>query len=536
MSDTPEVLFLGGGYLTIYAMKVLRKPIKNGEISATVVDKDNYHNFHGLIPEMLVGRVKPSNIISPSRKLFQPARFIKATIEEIDVENRSVGVRRSLDDRAFELDYDHLVLDIGSVDDLSRYRGIAEHAMKLKDYWDCFHVRNHLFQMMELGEAETDPDLRRRLLTFLVAGGNFAGIEVSSHILTSFRKLARTHYTGIDPDEIRVMVVHSGDRILPELDAKQPGVVDYAEDYLEGIGLEIRRDTKLEAATPEEAVLSTGERIQTETIISCTGTAVSPLLDQLPYDRLDDGRVISNEYGQVEGTETIWAGGDCAAVPDPSGGYCPPLAVYAMTAGKTIGTNVLRYTRDRSMDPYSFPGLGDACVLGGNKAVGHLKGVPFTGFIGWIIWRSFMIFYLPSWDRRIRVVFDWLMELFLGRDIVSMTHDDAIGIESVLYEPGQSIVKQGEVGRSMFLIREGEVEIVYEQPDGEERVGTLGPGDHFGEQAVFKNVNRTATVRATSETRLLRLHREKALQLSETLGPAGESIQQLPDVGATNGQ
>lgn len=536
MSDTPEVLFLGGGYLTIYAMKELRKPVRNGEINVTIVDKNNYHNFHGLIPEMLVGRIKPTNMISPARKLFQPAQFFKATIDDISVDDRTVGVRRDLDDRAFELGYDHLVLDIGSVDDLSRYRGIAEHAMKLKDYWDCFHVRNHLFQMMELGEVETDPALRERLLTFVVAGGNFAGIEVSSHILTSFRKLARTHYSGIDPDEINVVVVHNGDRILPELDRKQPGVVDYAENYLEDIGLDIRWNTKLEAATPEEAVLGTGERIPTETIISCTGTAVSPLLDQLPYERIDDGRVISNEYGQVRGADTVWAGGDCAAVPDPSGGYCPPLAIYAMTVGRTIGKNILRSTRNEPMEAYAFPGLGDACVLGGNKAVGQLKGIPFTGFIGWIIWRSFMILYLPTWDRRIRVIFDWILELFLGRDIVSMTHDDSIGIDSELYEPGQSIVKQGAVGRSMYLIQEGEVEIIYEQPSGEEHVGTLGPGDHFGEQAVFKDVNRTATVRATAETRLLRIHREKALQLSETLGPAGESIRELPDVASTNGQ
>ena len=336
-----RVLCLGGGHCAAIVAKTLRPAIRRGLIDATFIDRDNFTVFHGFIHEMLCAKIQPSQIASPSRRVFAPARFHNAEIDRIDLVAQTVTSSRTLDGREYVLPYDHLILALGSIDDLSRYAGTAEHAQKLKTYSDCFKCRNHIIGMLEMAEIEPDPVERRRLLSFVIVGGNFGGTEVATELQDYLHSLTRHEYPGIRPDELKVVLIHSGDRILPELAQHHEPLITWAERFLESSGIEIRFKTKVTAATPEEAVLSTGERIPSRTVISCSGTAQSPLLEQLDLLRDDRGRIMVDENLRVLGRTNIWAGGDCAAVPHPKGGICPPLAIFAETQGRQIAKNVI---------------------------------------------------------------------------------------------------------------------------------------------------------------------------------------------------
>ena len=526
-----RVVCLGGGYVAIFLAKTLRKAVKRGEVDLTVISRDNYHTFHGFVAEMLTGRIQPGQIISPARRIFRPAKFNLAEIKSVDFAKQTVTTSRALDGREYEVPYDQLVVALGSVDDLSRYAGVAEHALKLKTYADCFQVRNHLLTMLELAEIETDPEERRRLLTFVIGGGNYAGIEVASDMVDYFQLLMKKEYPRVHKEEIRIVVVHSGDGILPELRSHQPKLATWAEKFLDELrphGLEFRLNTKLAAATPEQAVLSTGERISTRTIISCTGTAQVPLLDTFDVPRDERGRIVCGSFGLVEGQKNVWAAGDCAAVPHPLGGMCPPLGIYALEIGRHIGKNLVRQRRGEQLKPFSYPGLGDACSLGRRRAVAHVRGFRFYGILAWLVWRAFLLRYIPTWDRRVRLVLDWMAWPFIGRDIVNMKVAETQGVQHALFEPGQIIVKQGDIGRNMFIIQSGEVEVIREDPDGDKMLTRLGAGEHFGEAAVFQNVRRTATVRARTRVQLLTLRAQEAVALGDAIRPMKESLSQTP--------
>jgi len=400
----------------------------------------------------------------------------------------------------------------------------------LKSFWECFKMRNHLIQMLEMAEIETDPEERKRLLTFVIIGGGFGGIEVASEFKEFFRQVAGKEFPLLRTDDVRVLVVHSGDRILPELVHTQPKLVNYAEKVLKKAGLEIHTNTRIVAATAEEAMLSDGTKIPTRTIISSAGNAMPALIRATPFEKDERGRIRVSSTLQVPGHESVWAAGDCAAMPHPNGGTCPAVAIYAMMAGKQIAVNLKRMVDGRAPKPYTFTGLGDACALGNGKAVSQLKGVRFYGLPAWIIWRLFFLYFVPSRERKVRIVLDWLLSPIFGREIIDVRIDEPHGVRAMMFEPGQPIVRQGEVGRTMYAIVSGEAEVVQHDAGGQETiVARLRAGDHFGEIAVFHNKRRTATVRAVTRVELLSIGKQEAMALSDTIKPFGEAVGKMPN-------
>jgi NADH dehydrogenase len=363
-----------------------------------------------------------------------------------------------------------------------------------------------------MASIETNPQERQRLLTFVVAGGNYAGIEVASDLVDYFRFLSRTRYPELKFQEFRVALVEAGPRILPELGKRLPSLVRYAEKRVLQLGLEMRLNTGLQAATEEGAVLNSGERMPTRTIITCTGMKSSPLLAQFPFERDLRGRLVTDQFCRVPGATNIWAGGDCAAVPHPDGGTCPPLAHYAQKAGSNIGANILRATATKPLQPYSFNGLGEACTLGHRCAIAHMKGIPACGFLAWIGWRFIVLtMFMPSWTRRVRLMFDWWLTLILGRDVVNPGMDERGAIWHVLYEPGQIIVAAGETRRYHYLVESGGVDVVSSDGNGEAILHSLKAGDYFGEGA---RPQPDCWIRARTRVRLLAIDCEVADALS----------------------
>ncbi len=530
-SSVLHIVALGGGFGSMFLYKKLAGMARRKQIRLTVIDKNNYNCFHGMVPEMIAGKISPNSLLNPLRSVFRHAQFRNGTVERIDVDKKEVVYSRGLDGKEFTIAFDHLFLNVGSVENFSLFPGIREHTLRLKQYTDILQTRHHLITMLELADIEQDPIEVERLLNFVIAGANFAGVEVASELADFLPRVARQRFPNIPVEKIRINVIHSGERVLPELGSQFPNLRDYAERCIKGSPyIRLITQTRLASATQEEAVLSTGERIPTRTIISCTGTIPHPLIAALPYERDRSGRVITDEFCRIKGSQFVWAAGDCAAVPRGDGTYCPPLAIWALTAGQQAAINIKATLTGRPLKPYRFNGLGDACTLGNWRAAAHLKGIPLYGLLGYLSWRGFVVAYLPLWEKRIRLIVDWLIAPFVGRDLINMNVHRPVAVRPVIFEPGQDIVRQGDVGQNLYIIKSGEVEVFKRAENGgpPNLQATLRAGDHFGEVAVFQGVRRTATVRAKTRVELLHVMREAALALSDSSPALGQRLSASP--------
>lgn len=512
-----RIVALGGGYTAISLQNALKKHINAGSVELTVIDKNNYHVFHGLVAEMLTGKIQPGNICSPARMVFRGATFHNAEVTNVDFETKTITTRSYLDGREFMVEYDHLVVGLGSRDNLSRYTGVAQNTFRLKSYWDVFELKNHITGVLEIAQIETDHRERQRLLTFVVAGGNFAGVEVATELDEFLEELTKKYYPRLRYEEVRIVLVSGDNTILPELAKRQPRLVEYANRFIEKrTRIEVQLSTYISSATPLSAFTSTGQEIHTKTIISCTGNSQSELFDHWNVERDTSGRLVTDSTLRLVGNDSVWAGGDCAAVPHPQGGYCPGLALYAIKAGEHIGKNISRMVEGKPLSDYTFTGLGDACSLGRRNAVGHLYGYGFTGIIAFITWRLFMLKYLPIWNRRIRTAVDWLIWPIIGRDISSIRSTSESSVRERLFEQNQTIYEQGEAANSMYLILEGSVHTFH---DGRQ-IETLHSGDYFGEKAILNETVRRRTVVAATQLRVLEIERTTAKLLRGSFLPA----------------
>lgn len=518
-SGVPHVVILGAGYVPLRACRRLRGAIERGEVRVTVVGRENFHAFHGFIGEMITGRISASHILSPVRRIFAPATVHTAEIERIDLDNRRILTSRHLDGSRIELTYDQLVVCLGSVERLDVYPGLAEHAFRLKAYADDFRLRNHIIEMFELADIEPDPMERRRLLTFFIAGGGYAGTEVAGELSHLAAMLTSREYRGLSVEECRVVLVEPGQSIVPEL-GSHPRLGRKAVGRLELLGVEIRTETRVAAVTPNEVTLSSGERIPTCTVISTVGTKPNRLVERLPFEKDERGRIKTDWALRVPGYPGVWAGGDCASVPDPTGGTCPPVAVYAIHHGNQIGRNIAYGLEGKRPRRFHFPGIGQGASIGRRYAVAELKGVEIWGLPAWLIWRFLLVWYFPSWDRRLRLLADWLIWPLVGRDIVQLRVDrkEDITVRQAQFQPGEVIAREARTGAFIHVIVEGQVELVNEaDPDGAV-LATLLPGDQFGARWIESFEPEIA--RAKTVVRTMSLRRDQAPELQEIMRSA----------------
>jgi NADH:quinone reductase (non-electrogenic) len=322
-----RVVILGGGFGGIYAAKHLEKKLgRSDDFEILLVNKENYFVFQPMLPEVISGSIGLLDTVSPIRRLLPRTILHVRDVESIDIDNKTVNTSPGFRPHAHTIKYDYLVLAMGNVTDFRGLRGLPEHALPFKNLADAVQLRNHIIRALEEAAIEDDdPLLRRQLLTFVIAGGGFSGVEVAAELNDFVREVTR-NYRGIDPSELRVVLVHSQNRILPELSEK---LAVFAQKILMKRGVEIRLNTRLEAATGEEAILAGGEKIPTRTLVSTVPSSPHPILDGLALPKGKNGRLITDSFLKVAGAENIWALGDCAQVPQRDGGFCPPTLRYA---------------------------------------------------------------------------------------------------------------------------------------------------------------------------------------------------------------
>ena len=506
-----HVVILGGGFGGAYtAMHLERRLRGRPEVEVTLVCRENYLVFQPLIPEVVSASIGIVDTIAPLRRLCPRTTLYTREVSGIDLDRRTVTLTPGARLRPVVLPFDHLVLALGNVTAFGGMPGLQQHAMPFKTIGDALHLRNHVLHLLEEAAVEPDRDERRSLTTFVVAGGGFSGVEVAAELNDFVREVVRD-YKGIEPDDLRVVLLHSGERILPELD-ESLGL--FAQRVLGRRGVEIRLKCRLASATRTTAVLDSGDRIQTRTLVSTVPAGPNPLIAALPVERVRNRVGVDARLG-VTGHDGVWALGDCAAVRDArTGALVPPTAQHAIRQAECLADNIVASLDGRPPRNFSFAGLGKLASLGRRTAVAEVFGIKLSGLLAWWLWRTVYLLKLPGMDRKLRVAADWTLDLFLRQDIVQLNTDRSRPITTEHFDTGQFVIRQGDVGDKLYVIQSGEAAVLKSVEGGEPvQVNVLKAGAYFGEMALLGNEPRVASIQASTPLDVLAIAREDFLTL-----------------------
>lgn len=424
-----RIVILGGGFGGLATAQHLERVFgADLAVEFTLVSETNALLFTPMLAEVAGSSLEPTHISTPLRTSLRRTRVLRATVAQVDLAKRQVTVALEQHSAAQggtvtqELSYDHLVLALGAVSNYYGNQNIQQLAFDFKSLRDAISIRNQVIDAFERADREPDAGRRGELLTFVVAGGGFAGVELAG-ALNDFARGMLADYPALRPEDLRVILVHAGERILPELSAP---LAHYALARMTERGVTFKLNTRLADARPGAVVLSSGEEIRAQTLVWTAGTAPHPLLKTLPVERNKRGAVVVDNTLAVLGQPDVWAVGDCAAVTDARNGQpCPPTAQFALREARTLARNIHASIKARPLKPFHFASLGALCVVGHQTACAELsvpfarhKSVRFAGLLAWLLWRGIYLAKLPGTERKVRVLVDWVIELFFPRDIV----------------------------------------------------------------------------------------------------------------------
>jgi len=414
-----RILVLGGGFAGVETAVSLERVFgADRSIVITLVSDTNALLFTPMLAEVAGSSLEPTHISSPIRTTLRRTQVVRGPVTRVDLAAKRVVVAC---DPPVTLAYDQLVLALGAVTNHLGLVNVARHTLGFKSLREAMRIRNQVIDAFERAEVETDPERRRELLTFVVAGGGFAGVELAG-ALNDFARGMLADFPDLRPEELAIVLVHPGDRILPEL---SPQLAAYALERMAARGVTFRLGERVADARQGAFVLKSGEEIRGHTLVWTAGSTPHPILKTLPLDRSKRGAVVVDEHLAVPGQEGVWAAGDCAAIVDArTKEPCPPTAQFALREARTLAENIHAALTGGQPKAFHFDALGALCVVGHHTACAELR-VPFTrrnvrfsGLLAWLMWRSIYVAKLPGLERKVRVLSDWTLELFFPRDIV----------------------------------------------------------------------------------------------------------------------
>ena len=521
MSDSPltlprrmklEVAILGGGFAGVYCGQRIAKALKKaGRLpeEAIIVSEQNYMVFQPMLAEVAGASIAPRHVINPIRRLCRGLRVLRGKVLEIDLVRKEVHVDTGNFSAGVIIEYNHLVLGLGAEIDLSRVPGMPEHALVMQNVGDAMILRATIISRIEEANAEARDEVRKRLLTFVVVGGGYSGVETAGEILDLIYESAR-YYRGLDKKDMRVVLIHSRERILHTLG---DSLGDYAARKLRKRGLEIILEERVRAVTSSRVYLQSGATIETNTVISTVGNAPNKAIQALCNSseiQHDHFRLLTDEYLRVQGQENIWAAGDCALIPleGKPGESCPQTAQFAMREGICLADNIGLLLRGKALKPFTFKGLGELASIGHRTAVASIMGMQFSGFVAWFLWRTIYLSKLPGLDRKLRIMIDWTLDLFFPRDINLLSPRYTKLFKQVHLEPDDILFNRGEPAFSLYVVQSGE--IVLKDHEGK-IVRTIEEGDFFGERALVHGGGYLYDAVAKGSTELVSLSGEVVL-------------------------
>jgi len=415
-----RILILGGGYGGVGVLKQLQETFQSDpEVSITLVSKNNFFLHTPLLPEMATGMLTARHIATPIRAFCKRARYYQAKVKQIDLNNNKVTITRALDSQKRELGYDFLVIALGGKTNFFGNKNVEKYALTIKTLGDALVLRNHIITMLESADQEEDPDVLSKLMTFVVVGGGFSGVETVGEINDFVRESAEKFYRNIDVEKIRIILVSASEKILPEIG----NLGEYAMESLTNSGVEIIKNTKLVDAEAEQVVFDNGMKIPCSTFVWAGGVAVDPVISQLETEHSPHGNIVVDKFLKLKNHPNVFAFGDCASITDErTGKPYPATAQHAVREAKIVSKNIISSVRAKnSQKPFVYQSKGSMAKIGKRNGVALLMGNEIHGFVAWLLWRQYYLSTLPTAEKKFRVAIDWFADLFFPRDITILS-------------------------------------------------------------------------------------------------------------------
>jgi len=427
-TNRTQIVVLGGGFAGSEATRTLERLLKRrDDVDVTLVSRDNFFVMTPLLFEACSGRLELRHCAQPLRPTLHRTQFVEATVERVDVERRVVTVSAP-EDGPREIPYDQLIIALGATTNLSLIPG-SRAALTFKTMADALVLRNHVIERFERADATHDAALRRRLLTIVVIGGGLVGVELLGE-LTAFAEDVLRYYPRIKLDELRFHLIEASPRILPEIESR---MAELSKQELLERGVELHLASPVRGIEPRSVHLANDEMIEADTIVLAAGIVPSLEVQRMGVTHDKRGRIVVDEAMRCTSHPDVWALGDCAEIPGPDGRPYPALAQHALREARHVARNVVAVIDRHEPKPFRFRSLGTMVALGHSRAVAQVGSMQFTGFFAWWFRRTYYLFQMPRWDRRLRIVLDWTIALFFKPDItkVELSVEQPVSVSAV---------------------------------------------------------------------------------------------------------
>jgi NADH dehydrogenase len=404
-----NLVIVGGGFAGTKTAQLLEHTLPP-DWTLTLMSQENFITFNPLLPEVVGASIMPGHVIAPHRQMIHCTHVCMARVSEIDTGERLVHY---LGEGPGTLQYDELVLACGADANLDIVKGMAQVALPLKTIGDALFLRNRIIARLEQAELQPQAEHRRWLMTFIVVGGGFSGVETAGE-LADFLHASLKYYKRVRRDELRIVLLHSGDRLLPEL---SPTLGRFTLRKMALQGVEVRLNARAVRVTDRDVHLDDGAILPGGTVVCTIGTQPNPLLKSIPAIKAR-GRLVVNPDMSVPGIEGLWALGDCAAVVNAlDNNVCPPTAQFAEAQARQLAHNILARLAGQATRPFHFRPKGQLSSIGHNKAVAEIYGIKISGFVAWLMWRGLYLLRIPTLARKTRLFLEWNWAMFFPPDI-----------------------------------------------------------------------------------------------------------------------
>jgi NADH:ubiquinone reductase (H+-translocating) len=412
-----KIVIAGGGFAGLSAARYFDQGLaRRPEIDVVLISRENFILFTPMLHEVAAGDLDPDDIVNPLRRILHHVKIVQAEVQAVDLSTRRVRCRGGVAGLELEFEFDHLLLAPGSETSFFDLPGVSDWAVTMKSLSDAALLRNRVIALLEEATLQNDSAIRQQLLTIVTAGGGFSGAETTGAINDFVRESAR-YYPELSEELIRVVVVHPGSFLLPELGEE---LGRYAERKLRERKVEVIKGARVESYDGSLASLSDGTFIPTSTLIWTAGAKPSAVIASLPCQK-ERGRLLVNEFLSVPGVSGLWAAGDSAAVPNANRGkFHPPTAQHALREGLTAAKNIEAAILGRPLTAFVFTTLGQLATIGHRSGVAMVFGIKFSGFVAWWLWRMVYLLKLPRWAKKLRVMMGWTLDLLFGKEIEQM--------------------------------------------------------------------------------------------------------------------
>jgi len=421
-----RIVVLGGGFAGIECTRKLESYFRNDfDTEIVLINEDNFLLFTPLLPQVASGMIETRHAITSIRTITKRAKFYEGRVKNIDQHGKLVTLWGTSEKRGISIHYDFLVVALGSQTNFFGLSDVEQNAYTMKTLNDAVMLRNRTIDMLEQAENETNPILRKSLLTFVIVGAGFAGIETAGELLDLLLDVEK-YYPNIERNDIRVIVLEAFTSILPGFSEK---LANFAKEKLVQRGLEIRLKTAVTGFDGSEVQVKKlnnnknseeTDAIQTKTLIWTAGVTPVNIIKRSMF-KMEKGKIIVNDYLEVPEFPGVFAIGDCANFLNPvTKKPYAPTAQLAEAQAKTAAYNLHALIKNKEKRKFVYKSKGQMAIIGKRTGIATVLGRNIAGFWAWLIWRNLYLSKIPKWDKRVRVFLDWTIDLFFDRDIARL--------------------------------------------------------------------------------------------------------------------